>query len=126
MNNTLPQKTTNIVLAIASAQAVVEAESQADKIRPTYLDAKKAYETARDALNVENKKVFEARVIYLKDLIKEVVKSNDDLLDKALFGEPPFVLVMFPERMTFQLNLKDSTVIHAFDNVETYLLNLLD
>lgn len=119
-------KTTNIVLAIASAQAVVEAESQADKIRPVYLDAKKAYESARDALNVENKKVFEARLIYLKDLIKEVVKSNDDLLDNLLFGEYPFVLVTFPERLTFQLNVTGSAPIHTFDNVESYLLNLLN
>ncbi len=126
MNNTLPQKTTNIVLAVASAQAVFEAESLADKIRPNYLDAKKAYETARDALNVENRKVFEARSVYLKDLIKEVVKSNDDLLEKSLFGEPPFVLVMFPERMTFQLNVTGLDPIHKFGNVESYLLDLLN
>lgn len=114
------------------AMNVIKAEAEADKLSPLYKDAKKAYETARDALNVENHKVFEARTNYVVDLLKRAIlhKKNSGLLICFFTGNMPFTIDLDPQRLSFGLTIHATATesekkISSFKNVEDFLLKLL-
>lgn len=121
------QKVLNTLLVVPANQTkVLQAQAQADISAQVLAECKQALQVVEDEHTARLKAVFAARCTYLADLLEEIAKRDPAYRLGSLIGDTPFTIDVNPERLSFGITIKATgEQIHKFDNVESFLLELL-